>query len=351
MTSLSPPDGTGARAPTMRDVAALAGVSLKTVSRVVNGETGVTPQLSAKVLEAVFLLDYRHNLTASSLRRSDRKSASIGLLLEDVANPFSSTLHRAIEDYARDRHTLVFAGSSDEDPGRERELLRAFASRRVDGLIIVPTSQDQEALGQERRLGTPLVFVDRPAGFANVDTVVSDNRSAAAQAVTHMIERGHRRVGFLGDAATIWTAHERYLGYVDALSAAGLALDAALVRRRLANIDAADADVTELLASDRPPSALFTGQNMITIGAVRALRRYGLQHQVALVGFDDFTLADLLEPAVTVIAQDPARMGRDAAELLFSRLEGDNGPAKHLLSPTDLIARGSGEIPAPDRDR
>ncbi|MEP7055750.1 MAG: LacI family DNA-binding transcriptional regulator [Actinomycetota bacterium] len=347
MTSLSPPNGRGSRAPTMRDVAALAGVSVKTVSRVVNGEAGVREPLTSRVQKAVFLLDYRHNLTASSLRRSDGKTASIGLLLEDVANPFSSTLHRAIEDFARARATLVFAGSSDEDADRERELLRAFAVRRVDGLIIVPTNRNQESLGQERRLGTPLVFVDRPAGFANVDSVTSDNRGGAEDAVRHMLERGHRRIGFLGDLQTITTANERYRGYADALASAGLALDPALVRKSVTDTDAADAATMDLLASATPPTALFTGQNLITIGAVRALRRLGAQHRVALVGFDDFTLADLLEPAITVIAQEVTEMGRKAAELLFSRLDGEGGEAQHVVMQTELIERGSGEIQAP----
>src|SRR3982074_387689 len=130
----------------MRDVAALAGVSIKTVSRVVNAEGTVTPGLAAQVLEAVDRLDYRQNLTASSLRRSDGKSATIGVVLEDVANPFSSALHRAIENVALRRGVLVLAGSSDEDGDRERQLVSAFASRRVDGLVIVPASHDHTHL-------------------------------------------------------------------------------------------------------------------------------------------------------------------------------------------------------------
>src|SRR5437899_4147521 len=141
-----------ARAPTMRDVAALAGVSLKTVSRVVNREPGVSGELTSQVLDAVRLLGYRPNMTASSLRRADKKTATIGLLLEDVANPFSSALHRAIEDVAARRGTMVFAASSDEDVAREADVLRAFAGRRGDGLIVVPASRDLTGLGQERRL-------------------------------------------------------------------------------------------------------------------------------------------------------------------------------------------------------
>src|SRR6059036_3383628 len=153
----------------MREVAALAKVSIKTVSRVVNGESGVSPRLAKRVIAASERLNYRHNLTASSLRRSDGRSLTIGVVLEDVANPFASALHRAIEDVAVERAVLVLAGSSDEDERRERRLVAAFASRRVDGLIIQPSSHDHSYLLRERRAGTPVVFVDRPPSSLDAD--------------------------------------------------------------------------------------------------------------------------------------------------------------------------------------
>jgi LacI family transcriptional regulator len=332
----------------MRDVAALAGVSLKTVSRVVNSEPGVSAELAGRVLEAVRLLDYRHNLTASSLRRADRKTASIGLLLEDVSNPFSSALHRAVAEVARQRGILAFAGSSDEDPVKEAELLRAFVARRVDGLIVVPSGADRGRLLSEReRLGTPMVCVDRPAAFFEVDSVTADNRDGARLALRHLAAHGHRRIAFLGDLRSIWTAEERRLGYADGLAAEGIPYDPSLVRQDLSSIQAAQAAALALLARDEPPTALFTGQNLVTIGGVQALRQRGLQHRVALVGFDDFLLADLLDPAVSVVAQDPATLGRTAAELLFARLDGDRGPPRHQVVLTTLVPRGSGEIPVP----
>jgi LacI family transcriptional regulator len=331
----------------MRDVAALAGVSLKTVSRVINREPGVSSQLVDRVLEAVRLLDYHHNMTASSLRRADQKTASIGLLLEDVANPFSSTLHRAIEEVARQRGTLAFAGSSDEDPVREGELLRAFVARRVDGLIVVPSSRADGGFWSEReRLGTPTVCVDRPAAFREVDSVTVDNLEGARLAVRHLVAHGHRRIAFLGDLGTIWTAEQRRLGYLEGLAAEGIPHDAGLVRQDLTSIEAAEHAALALLAQREPPSALFTGQNLVTIGAIHALRRRGLQRRVALVGFDDFLLADMLDPAVTVVAQDPTTLGRTAAELLFARLDGDRDPPRQVVVATTLVPRGSGEIPA-----
>src|SRR5207244_921430 len=178
--------GAGGR-PTMREVAALAGVSLKTVSRVINAEPAVSDDVRSRVVGAIQRLDYRHDHAASSLRRSDRKTSTIGVLLEDVANPFSSALHREIEDVALRRGVLVLAGSSDEDEAREQQLIAAFTSRRVDGLIIVPASHDHSYLLSERRAGTSMVFVDRPPAFLDADRILPDTQAGPRQAAVHCI--------------------------------------------------------------------------------------------------------------------------------------------------------------------
>lgn len=346
MTTLTREEEVVRRPATMKDVAALADVSIKTVSRVVNQEPSVSSELIDRVMNAVRLLDYHHNTTASNLRRSDQRTATIGLLLDDVANPFSSVLHRAIEDVARQHDTLVFAGSSDQDSAREEKIALTLAARRVDGLIVVPTAHSQSGLQHIQRLDRPIVFVDRPSIFSTADSVTVDNRAGAKAAVLHMAQYGHRRIAFLGDQRALWTASERYFGYIEGLATAGLQLDPNLVCQDLRSIDAAEHAATEVLARPNRPSAFFTGQNIITIGALRALQRHNLQHQIALVGFDDILLADLLDPAVTVIAQDPVELGRTAAMLLFARLEGDRSPPRHVQGATQLIVRGSGEIPA-----
>lgn len=328
----------------MREVAALAKVSIKTVSRVVNGEPGVSPSLARKVMAAADRLDYRHNLTASSLRRSDGRSATIGVVLEDVANPFSSALHRSIEDVAVQRGVLVLAGSSDEDGDRERRLVRAFASRRVDGLIIQPASHDHSYLIAERRAGTAIVFVDRPPAFLDADTVVTDNAAGVRRGVRHLVTHGHHRIAYLGDLHTISTAAERYRGYKEELAAIQIPYDERLVRLDLHGIDKAEAATETLLKLKPRPTALLTAQNLVTIGAFRALRRAGLHMTIAVVGFDDILLADLLEPGITVIAQDPAAIGRTAAEVLFRRLDGDRLPFQEHVVVTKMITRGSGEI-------
>ena len=333
------------RRATMVDVAALAGVGLKTVSRVVNSEPGVSPQLEAKVRQAIEQLSYRRDANASMLRRLGGKTQTIGLVLEDVSNPFSSALHRAVEDAARARGVLVFAGSCDEDATRERELIGSFRERRVDGIIVVPAGRDHTFLDEERRAGTALVFVDRPAAHLDADSVVSDNAGGAVAAVEHLLSVGHRRIGFLGDLLSISTASERLRGYRQALERAGIDPDATLVRTDIRDPETAAAAVDELLGLADPPTAVFTGQNLLTIGGLRALRRAGLEREVALIGFDDVPLADMVDPAISVVAQDPQELGRAAAELLFRRLDGDTSPAVHHVVPVTLIARGSGEIP------
>jgi LacI family transcriptional regulator len=328
----------------MVDVAALAGVALKTVSRVVNSEPGVSPELEARVRRAIEQLNYRRDANAATLRRLGRKTQTIGLVLEDVANPFSSELHRAVEDAARERGVLVFAGSCDEDAERERELIGSFRERRVDGIIVVPASHDHTYLYEERRAGTALVFVDRPASHLDADSVVSDNLGGATRAVSHLVEIGHRRIGFLGDLLSITTAQERLRGYKAALASAGLSVDERLIRTGLRDPDAAARAIDDMLALPEPPTAFFTGQNLLTIAGVHALRRAGRERDVALIGFDDISLADMLDPAISVVAQDPQALGRAAADLLFRRLDGDTAPAVHQVIPVTLIARGSGEI-------
>src|SRR5215217_216725 len=335
----------GSRRPTMKEVATLAGVSLATVSRVVNGDGKVRPDLVERVHEAVALLGYRRDLTATNLRRADRASASVGLVFDDVANPFHAALLRGVETVARTRAVLPLVGSSDEDAARERELAEAFLSRRVDGLIVVPTGPDQSYLRPERDAGVALVFVDRPPAFIDADCVLSDNAGGASGATARLIAAGHRRIGFLGDRERIFTATERLRGHREALAAHGIPIDPELVRMGLHDSEMASAAAYELLAADDPPTALFTAQNLITIGAVQRLRALDLHRKIALVGFDDLTLADAVEPGLTVVAQNVQELGRVTAELLFARIDGDGGPRGRIEVSTTLIERGSGELP------
>ncbi len=352
VTSLSDgvaaPENARAR-PTMRHVAALAGVGVKTGSRVINGEPNVSAATIAKVTAAARTLDYQPDLHAGNLRRADGRTRTIGLLVGSVDNPFSGAVHRAVEDAALARGVAVFASSLDDDPAREQEAVSAFLRRRVDGLILTTISESQAYLAPELRRGTPVVFVDRePAGVAS-DTVVSDNLEGAAVATRHLLERGHRRLAYLGDRAEIRTAQARRRGFLDELGLAGIATRDIPVVENLHDIETARLAALALLERDDPPTAIFSAQNLVTIGVLHALRESGLQHAIALVGFDDVPLADLLEPGVTVVAQNPQEIGRIAAERVFARLDGDAGPAVRTVVPTRLIERGSGEIPPRER--
>jgi LacI family transcriptional regulator len=343
ISQATPRQRDGRRA-TMKQVAALASVSLSTVSRVVNGDPAVRADLAERVRGAVEALGYRHNATASALRRNDGLSASIGLIVEDVANPFFSAVQRGIEEVARERGVLTFAGSSDERPERERELCEAFGARGVDGLIIAPAGGDHSFLLRDREAGMALVFVDRPGRFIDADCVLTDNFEGAAAAVEHLVAAGHRRIGFLGDRPDLYTAGERLRGFSAGLARHGLVADGGHVRHTLTRAADAYETTRELLLGADPPTAVFTSQNLITIDAVRAIHDLGLARSVALVGFDDVVLGDVVEPGLTVLAQDPVALGRTAAELLFSRLDGFHGPSREIVLPAVLVKRGSGEL-------
>ncbi|MGH8833877.1 MAG: LacI family DNA-binding transcriptional regulator, partial [Actinomycetes bacterium] len=203
----------------MNDVARAAGVGLKTVSRVVNDEPGVQEATAERVRTAIEQLGYRRNDGARVLRRG--RTASIGLVIEDVADPFYSELTRAVEEVARQRESLVFAGSSDENPQRERELVLTFCARRVDGLVVVPAGTSHRYLLPEMSAGIAAVFVDRPPGDIIADTVLCANAPGAETGVRHLLNHGHRRIAFIGDAPDIFTAAARLEGYRAAFSKAG----------------------------------------------------------------------------------------------------------------------------------
>lgn len=323
----------------MKDVAATAGVSLMTVSRVVNGGREVLPETAARVEEAVRALGYQRNDMARHLRHKAQSTATVGLVIDDLANPFYAALARAVEDEARNRDYLVLIGSSNDSPQRTREVMTAFGARRVDGLIVVAVAGTEVFMRQQRDRGVRVVCVDRPAEGLDLDAAVVDNRGGARQAVETLLDHGHRRIAFVGDRGDIWTAKERYAGYQEALVGRGLAVEPGLVRQGIRTLDDAERAVVELLAAPEPPTALFTANNVVTIGAVDGLG--DRRSEVALIGFDDFPLADKLDPPVTVVSQDPVALGATAAQLLFGRIGGDRSRPRTAVLLTTLVTRGS----------
>ncbi|ANW22110.1 LacI family DNA-binding transcriptional regulator [Streptomyces clavuligerus] len=333
----------------MKDVAARAGVGLKTVSRVVNGEPGVTADTERRVQEAIEALGFRRNDSARVLRKG--RTASVGLVLEDLADPFYGPLSRAVEEVARAHGALLINGSSAEDPEREQELALALCARRVDGLIVIPAGHDHRYLEPEIRAGVATVFVDRPAGLIDADTVLSDSFGGARAGTAHLIAHGHRRIGFVGDRPRIHTAAERLRGYRAAMADAGLPVGPSWVSLGPTAPERVRDAVRAMLTGPEPVTAVLAGNNRVTVTAVRVLAGpraaagTGREHPVALVGFDDLDLADLL--GITVVAQDARALGRTAAEQLFRRLDGAGGEPVRVTLATELIPRGSGEIPPP----
>ena len=321
----------------MVDVARHAGVSLKTVSRVINNAPHVQQDLVDRVLAAATELGFRRNHLASSLR-SGQATATVGLLIEDIANPFYATIAGVVAELARQHDTLLIIASSEEDPAREQQLLRDLCSRRVDGLVVVPAGYDHAFLRPEVELGTPVVFLDRPAGGLLADTVLLDNRGGARAGVQRLVEAGHRRIGILLDSIGVYTMRERLDGAQDALAAAGVAYEASLVRDGIRDPLTAAGAVAEMLGQEEPPTVFFSLNNRITLGAVEELWRRG--SDAALVGFDDFELAHLVPRPLTVIAYDTRALARTAAELLFARIAGERSWPRTIVLPTELVERG-----------
>jgi LacI family transcriptional regulator len=336
--------GSPLRRPTLRDVAAHAGVSFKTVSRVVNAEGGVSDELVSRVAQSVEALGYRPDDRARRLRRATTRSHAIGFILVDVANPFFSSILRGIEEVARTREYLVLAGSTDGLESRQDQLVEAFVARRVDGLIVVPSGTTLGRLRSEVERGTPLVFVDLEIPSVEVDLVRSDHQGGAVLATRHLLDHGHRDIAFVGDDPRIFSAGARLEGFLQAMSDEAIEVPAHRLITGRHTSETWRTVLADHMRQPHPPTALFTAQNFISIGAVHALRDLGLQHSVAQVGFDDVELASALEPGISVVPQQPWELGRRAAEQLFRRIEGDHGPALLDILPHVVIERGSGEI-------
>ncbi|WP_143527946.1 LacI family DNA-binding transcriptional regulator [Rubrobacter xylanophilus] len=324
---------------TLRDVAREAGVSIKTVSRVVNGEREVNPETAARVSEVLSRLRYRPNELARSLK--GRRSRTIGLMIADISNPFYSGCAKAVEEVARERGYAVILCASAEDAQTEREYVDLLIQRRVEGLLLVPAADGHEYLRQEQTAGLAVVALDRPIAGLPTDAVIVQNRAGTRRAVQHLIEHGHRRIAFVGAGRELYTTRKRLEGYREALREAGLE---ELVRLEAPDAPSAAGRMRELLALNTPPTAVFAANNLITLGALQALEQAGARvpEDVALVGFDDFALAAVLRPRLTLVRQPADELGRRAARLLIDRLENKLPPTpRRTVLPTELIIRES----------
>ena len=331
------PGEDGPDRPTMADVARRAEVSIKTVSRVVNGETGVSPATAVRVREIIDELGFQRHAGATMLRtgRSDR----IGLVAPDLANPFYAQLAAGIEREARLRQHLLISTSSQQSEESEAELVDALVAQRVAGLVVVPIgATPSEALRAAAR-SVPVVCVDRPQPDLGVDTILSDNEGGMRSAVEHLAAHRHERIGFLGDDRSIWTARERQRSFDSA--AAALALPGPL-RSRVGPYAAGELAglLREWTSGPDPVTAVITGNNRVTVGVLHAMRE--VRVTLSLVGYDDFELADVVDPPVTVVHQDPMVLGERAVQQVFARLATGAGEPTTVIVPTRLIVRGSG---------
>lgn len=322
--------------PTMLDVARQAGVGLKTVSRVVNNEPGVRAETVERVREAITLLGFRRNDMASNLR-ARRAAASVGLVIEDMSNPFYSLIARSVEQVIGDRGYILVTASSEEDMQREHELLLELSQRRVVGMIVVPTDLNHAFLQHEIDMGLECVFLDRPPNGLDADLVLLDNRGGVESGIEYLISRGHQRIGLLGHDTSVWTMRERYAGYQATMERHGLTIDEGLNRFGPLTPQEAIAATADLLDMPNPPTAFFSCNNRMTVGILSELGRRGLQMDVA--GFDDIETAALFRHPVTLVTYDAAELGREAARLLLERLDGRRA-TKHVVIPTRLQHHG-----------
>jgi LacI family transcriptional regulator len=329
------PQDAGRGQPTIRDVAREAGVSFKTVSRVMNKEAYVADATRRRVEAAISELGYHPNPAAQGLRRAT--SRSIALVVEDITEPIAGQFALAI-DHAVAGRSLLIVASMLGDETRERAVLESLAARQVDGIILGPTPHSKKYLA--RRLGrTAVVCVDRPAQDFTTDVVLSDNTAGMRQAVEHLLSLGHRRIAYLGDAHEVFTQGERLAGYRAALDDAGIEHDPALVYEHTPDVDRTRAHLRWLEQIPDPPTAFVSGNSLTTLTLIHAGFDVGSE---AFIGFDDFPLADVVRGGVSVVAQDTAAIGTEAAEVLLRRIDHDTGPARTTRLATRLVLRGRG---------
>lgn len=315
-----------ARRPTVKEVASRAGVSPMTVSRTLSGGVNVKPDVQQRVMEAVAELGYHRNENARSIRPG-QSSGLIGVAITNIANPYYSTFALGVEEEAALTGRRILLGNTSEDAAREADLVGDFLGRRVDGLIVVPAGTSSAHLAHSQAQGVPVVLASRRIDGLAADSVVLADDDGAHRGTTALLDRGHTRIGYLGNALSIFTGERRYAGFVRALHDRGLAPDADLVATNQQTVDQARVATRALLDAAHPPTAIFCANNRNAIGALKEISaQLGSGSRPAsafpeIVSFDDFELAELSPVPISVIDHDPRELGRTAARLLLDRLD------------------------------
>jgi len=334
--------------PTLQDVAELAGVSVATASRALGAYGSTSQEVRTRVAEAAATLGYRRNSLARSMITGT--THTLGLVVADIENPFFARAARGIADVAHRAGYEVLLVNSDEDPAIERAAVRTLGEKQVDGLIIAPASADGGThLDELIRRGTPVVQIDRVLPGITGDAVVVDNVEAARRAIDHLATLGHRRIALLTSQGLIHTNQARLAGYLQGLEAAGLPIADELIRMAQYTRQAAVRETLAVLELHDPATALFTTDNLMSLGAFDGMQRAGrsVPAQVSLVGFDDLEWTTIVRPPLTVVAQPVYELGAAAATRLLERLAGDESPPRTITLATSFIVRGStGPAPA-----
>lgn len=323
-------------------------MSKATVARALGSYGAVSPEVRERVAAAALKLGYRRNFLARSMITG--RSHTIGLIVADIENPFFARAARGIADVAHAAGYEVLLANSDEDPATERAAVRVLFEKRVDGLIVAPASTDEGVhLAELPTRGVPVVLIDRTTPGIDTDAVVVDNVLAASRAIEHLVGFGHRRIALLTSQGLIHTNQMRLAGYLDALRAAGVPVDDELVRMAEYTREAAIAETISVLSLDDPATAIFTTDNLMSLGAFEGTQRAGrrVPEDVSLVGFDDLEWTTIVRPRLTVVAQPVYEVGRTAAERLMARIKGDESPpALYTLATTFIVRESTGPVPS-----
>jgi DNA-binding LacI/PurR family transcriptional regulator len=330
------------RPATIKDVATHAGVSVATVSAVLNANKYVSPELAQRVRASIEMLGYERNSFAQSLKT--RTSHTIALVISDIMNPFFSHIVRGVEDVASQHNYALVVGNTDENPQKEKNYIRLLESKRVDGLILTATSGNHTSLRSLPLQKLPLVSLDRSLFEWGIDSVLIDNVSGARKVVEHLIQLGHRHIGIITGIAGITTTEERLLGYKQALKAHNIAVDSSLIAEANSRLDGGTHAAMQLLTQTPVrPTAIFTMNGLLAIGTLQGLKDLGLRcpEDIALVTFDDFSWSSVLRPYLTVVRQPTYEIGQKAAQLLFERMEKRNASPQEVRLQTNLIIRES----------
>jgi LacI family transcriptional regulator, galactose operon repressor len=334
------PAGAARGIATIGDVARVAGVSPATVSRVLNGTSRVAADKAERVRRAAEQLDYQPFGPAQALRQQRTRLWTV--IIADIENPFFTAMVRGVEDIAVANGYRVVLCNSDEDPTKEAAYVDMAVAERSAGVIIAVASTKDSRLEPLLDQRIPVVAVDRQPLRAGIDSVLVDNRLGAEEAIDHLIATGHRRIACITGPTRVSTANERLAGYKQSFSRHGLAVDQALIRRTNFKQDGGHRAARSLLKDRRKPDALFVANNLMTLGALEAVREVGLDipGQISLVGFDDAPWTGLTDPPLTVVAQPNYDMGRRAAELLLSSHD-EGAASRHIVLAPTLLVRQS----------